>query len=131
MMFPSTDPMAYPIQPMSTFEDNHPQSFGFKHGSPTMAEIALQAAGIDINPSSPTINSPIMVDNPHIGLRRLDNEVQLLGPLPMYLMQGAQQRGFPPPPNSQTPQMSLQEGANVNFDEIFGGEEWAQTFMGT
>jgi hypothetical protein len=97
-----------------------------------MAEVAFQAAGLDIdikaNPSA--INSHVGFDNSGMGVRRPNNEVQLLGPLPMYLMQGAQQRGMHPQPNSRIPQVPLHEGANVNFDEIFSGEEWAQTFMG-
>lgn len=129
MMFPSADPMAYPIQPMTTFEDSHPQTFGFKHESPTMAQIAFQAAGVDMKPSPPGFNSPAGMGNVRMAPRRPDNEVQLLGPMPMYLMQGAQQRGFHPPPHSSAPQMPLQDGNNMNFDEIFGGEEWAQTFM--
>jgi hypothetical protein len=130
MMFPSADPMAYPIQPMTTFEDSHPQGFGFKHESPNMVQIAFQAAGVnDMKPSPPAFNSPGGMGNVRMAPRRSDNEVQLLGPMPMYLMQGAQQRGFQPPPNSSAPHMPLQDDGNMNFDDIFGGEEWAQTFM--
>jgi hypothetical protein len=129
MMFPSADPMAYPIQPMTTFEDSHPQGFGFKHESPNMVDIAFRAAGVDMKPSPPAFNSPGGMGNVRMAPRRSDNEVQLLGPMPMYLMQGAQQRGFQQPSNSSAPQMPMQDGANMNFDDIFGGEEWAQTFM--
>ena len=129
MMFPSADPMAYPIQPMTTFEESHPQSFGFKHESPSMAQIAFQAAGDDMKPSPPAFSSPGPMSNLRMAPRRPDNEVQLLGPMPMYLMQGAQQRGFHPPPTSAAPQMPLQDNTSMNFDEIFGSEEWAQTFM--
>ncbi|KAF2685973.1 hypothetical protein K458DRAFT_386981 [Lentithecium fluviatile CBS 122367] len=129
MMFPSADPMAYPMQPMTTFEDSRPQTFGFKHESPTMAQIAFQAAGVDVKPSPPAFNSTGGMGSAQMGPRRSDNEVQLLGPMPMYLMQGAQQRGVHSQPTSQPPQIPLQDSTNLNFDEIFIGEEWAQTFM--
>ncbi|KAL5388762.1 hypothetical protein DPSP01_002868 [Paraphaeosphaeria sporulosa] len=110
LMFPSADPLAYPNQPMTTFEDSHPQAYQFKHGSPIMAQLPPQ----------------------YTGTGRPDNEVQLLGPMPMYLMQGAQHRSFHPQPGVHgppPPQIPGQNPANMSFDEIFGGEEWAQTFM--
>lgn len=131
LMFPSTDPLAYPNQPMTTFEDNHPQTYQFKHGSPIMSQLPPQYTGIDAKPNPASYAPGPMADLP-LGSRRPDNEVQLLGPMPMYLMQGAQHHGAqhqthpnlhgPPPP-------SIPGQPNMSFDEIFGGEEWAQTFM--
>lgn len=131
LMFPSADPLAYPNQPMTTFEDSHPQAYQFKHGSPTMAQLPPQYTGVDMKPSpAPYTGSPLA--NVAAAPRRPDNEVQLLGPMPMYLMQGAQHRSFNPQPavhGPPPPQLPGQNPSNMNFDEIFGGEEWAQTFM--
>lgn len=130
MMFPSADPMAYPIQPMTTFEDSQLQNFGYRHKSPSPAEIAFRAAGVDMKPSPPTFGGPgIMSNPPHSVQRHSDSEVQLLGPMPMYLMQGARQRAMQQPNTSHAPLIPPLDSANLNFDEIFGGEEWAQTFM--
>ncbi|KAK7185043.1 fungal specific transcription factor [Paraphaeosphaeria sporulosa] len=131
LMFPSADPLAYPNQPMTTFEDSHPQAYQFKHGSPIMAQLPPQYTGIDIKPS-PASYAPSPMANIRTGTGRPDNEVQLLGPMPMYLMQGAQHRSFHPQPGVHgppPPQIPGQNPANMSFDEIFGGEEWAQTFM--
>ena len=64
--------------------------------------------------------------------RPMENDVQLFGPMPMYLMHGAQHQGQGAfhPPTSQNMQLgSTPEGAGMNFDEFFGGEEWANTFL--
>lgn len=127
MMFPTADPMQYPNQAMTTFEDTHPQAFVYKHGSPNMAVPYHPASGVEIKPGHPAYSG---LGNVPIGQRRPDNEVQLLGPMPMYLMQGAQHRGFHPPPGMPHPaQIPSQDGGNMSFDELFSGEEWAQTFM--
>lgn len=131
MMFPSADPLAYPNQPMTTFEENHPQAFPIKHGSPTMTQLPQQYTGVDVKPS-PASFTPSPLASVPPGVRRPDNEVQLLGPMPMYLMQGGQHRGFPPQPTMHGPQphpLPGQHPPNMNFDDIFGGEEWAQTFL--
>ncbi|KAF2712963.1 hypothetical protein K504DRAFT_472475 [Pleomassaria siparia CBS 279.74] len=133
MMFPSTDPFAYPNQPMTTFE-NRLQSFAPKtESSPTVGNLPFQVSGIDMKPQ-PTTYSPSALSNVQMEPRRPDdNNVQLFGPMPMYLMQGSQlagaqnQRGFRPQP---TPQQGQVPGSDsMNFDDIFGGEEWANTFM--
>ncbi|KAL1600592.1 Gypsy retrotransposon integrase-like protein 1 [Paraconiothyrium brasiliense] len=130
LMFPSADPLAYPNQPMTTFENSNPQAYHFKHGSPNMAQLPPQYTGVDVKPSAATYTSSPLANVPP-GLRRPDNEVQLLGPMPMYLMQGAQHRSFHAQPHvhGPPPQIPGQNPTNMNFDEIFGGEEWAQTFM--
>lgn len=131
MMFPSADPLAYPNQPMTTFEESHPQTYQLKRGSPTMAQLPPQFTGVDMKPS-PASFSPNPLASIPPGARRPDNEVQLLGPMPMYLMQGAQHRSFHPHHAMQGPQPHRIPGQNhtsMNFDEIFGGEEWAQTFL--
>lgn len=130
MMFPSADPMAYPIQPMTTFEDSHLQHFGYRHDSPSLAEIAFRAAGLEMRSSPPVFGGPGGVGNAHHPApRHPDTEAQLLGPMPMYLMQGAQQRAMQPIPTSHAPLIPPQDSASLNFDEIFGGEEWPQTLM--
>jgi hypothetical protein len=134
MMFPSTDPFAYPNQPMTTFENNNPQNFAHKtEASPTMASLPFQTSGIDMK-SHPSAYSPSGLSNVQMGPRRPDdNNVQLFGPMPMYLMQGAQlaaaqgQREFRQPQNSHLSQVPGSD--NMNFEDIFGGEEWANTFM--
>lgn len=130
MMFPSADPLAYPNQPMSTFEDSHPQAYHFKHSSPQMAQVPPQFSGVEMKPT-PASYAPSPLSHMAPGGRRSDNEVQLLGPMPMYLMQGAQHRGPHPQHTVPGAQAHLpgQNPGNMNFDEIFGGEEWAQTFM--
>jgi hypothetical protein len=57
-----------------------------------------------------------------------DNEAQLYGPMPMYLMQGAQQYrgGYPSQPGGQHMQMP---GSNVQFDDLLNQEDWSQQFM--
>lgn len=134
MMFPSTDPFAYPNQPMTTFENNNPQNFADKsESSPTIANLPFQTSGVDMKPHL-SAYSPSGLSNVQMAPRRPDdNNVQLYGPMPMYLVQGAQlagaqgQRAFRPAPNPQQPQMPGSD--NMNFEDIFGGEEWANTFM--
>lgn len=79
------------------------------------------------------------------GVGLADNDVQLFGPMPMYLMQGAQ--------HAANPALGLQgadagadaaggqsgsngangvggfEGSGMNLDDLFSGEEWANTFL--
>lgn len=133
MMFPSADPFAYPNQPMTTFENNHPQDFGIKsEASPTLANLPFHIS--DVKPQPATF-SPGGMGIPIGPRRQNDNDVQLFGPMPMYLMQGAQhqgQRGFhPQQPNLQNMPMAgtPEAGGNMNFDDLFGGEEWANAFM--
>lgn len=128
MMFPSADPMAYPNQPMTTFEDSHPQTFGVKHDPTSGPRPPFQVSDIDMQPTPPAF-SPGRMPNLPMGPRRSDTEVQLFGPMPMYLLQEAQQRGLQPQHNPQNVPVPSQETSNVNFDDLFGGEEWAQTFM--
>jgi hypothetical protein len=119
---------------MTTFENSNIQNFTHKtESSPTMANLPFQTSGIDMKPH-PSAYSPSGLSNVQMGHRRSeDSNVQLFGPMPMYLMQGAQlggvqgQRGFRPQPNPQQPHMPNSE--TMNFDDIFGGEEWASTFM--
>ncbi|PVH97557.1 hypothetical protein DM02DRAFT_78411 [Periconia macrospinosa] len=127
MMFPTADPMQYPNQAMTTFEDAHPQAYIYKHGSPNLTQLPYHpASGVNIKPSPAPYSA---MGNVPIGPRRADSEVQLLGPMPMYLMQGAQQRGFHPSPGLHSTPIPNQEGGNMSFDELFSEEEWAQTFM--
>ncbi|KAF1979334.1 hypothetical protein BU23DRAFT_576945 [Bimuria novae-zelandiae CBS 107.79] len=130
LMFPSADPLAYPNQPMTTFEDSNPQAYQMKHGSSTANHLPLQYTGVEMKPSSVSYAPSPMANLPPG--RRPENEAQLLGPMPMYLMQSAQHRSFPHSPTVQgppPPRVPGQNPTNMNFDELFGGEEWAQTFM--
>ncbi|KAF2183150.1 hypothetical protein K469DRAFT_751731 [Zopfia rhizophila CBS 207.26] len=131
MMFPSADPFAYPNQPMTTFENSRSQSFESKNEpSPNLSNLAFQNSSIDMKPHPAVFGMPkgvtSMPRNPHVN----DNDVQLFGPMPMYLMQGAQLAGqFHAHPNSQNLHIPGTEGGNMNFDDLFSGEEWANTFM--
>ncbi|KAF2657041.1 hypothetical protein K491DRAFT_714785 [Lophiostoma macrostomum CBS 122681] len=132
IMFPSADPFAYPNQPMTTFENNHPQDFELKSEvSPTPGSLPFPVSGMDMKPH-PAIFSPGAVHLAPGPRRPTENDVQLFGPMPMYLMHGAQhqgQRAFPPQTSHNMQMSSTPEGAGMNFDEIFGGEEWANTFL--
>ncbi|KAF2197368.1 hypothetical protein GQ43DRAFT_209497 [Delitschia confertaspora ATCC 74209] len=148
MMFPSADPFAYPNQPMTTFENtNNLQSFHQKVDSvnapSTYHGYTTVPSPMDIKPRNSMFN-PSNVHSPN--LRRTNTgmsseaDVQLFNPLPMYLMQGGnlaaathnqqqfqaqqQHQGFP---NAQA--AGGGGGGHVNFDDLFSGEEWANTFM--
>lgn len=127
MMFPSTDPFAYPNQAITIFENNHPQSLKAE-SSPTVTTLPFQVP----QQQHPTAFSPAGVPVP-LGPRRHDSDVQLFGPMPMYLMHGAQHQGQgsyqprPIPSNLQT--VSTPDTGAMGFDDLIGGEEWANTFM--
>jgi hypothetical protein len=128
MMFPSTDPFAYPNQPMTTFENTHPQSFKTET-SPTVANIPFQVPPQQHS----TPFSPAGVGVPLGPRRPTDSDVQLFGPMPMYLMHGAQHQGqgsYQPRPTPSNLQMvSTPDTGAMGFDDLIGGEEWANTFM--
>lgn len=131
MMFPSTDPFAYPNQPMTTFENNNPD-YRIKHeASPSVATLPFQMSGVGAEPHTAAF-SPSGTSAP-VGPRRpTEGDVQLLGPMPMYLMHGAQQqgqRGFPPQQHPNVPMVGTPEAGGMHFDDLFGGEDWANTFM--
>ncbi|KAF2261713.1 hypothetical protein CC78DRAFT_342469 [Lojkania enalia] len=134
MMFPSTDPFAYPNQPMTTFENNNNlHRFQGKDGSP-IANIPFQVSGMDVK-GHPATFSPVPIGSRPTPAARQDSDVQLYGPMPMYLMQGGQmtgaptQKGFPSHPQPQNVHVPTGESGNVNLEEWFGSEEWANTFM--
>jgi hypothetical protein len=81
-----------------------------------------QLSSVDMK-SHPTPFAP-----PGFGLpRRPDNDVQLYGSMPMYLMQGAQtSRGYPP--HSGSPNVHLPSN-NLQFDDLLNQEEWTNTFL--
>lgn len=131
MMFPSSDPFAYPNQPMTTYENTHAQEFGMKiNPSPSLANLPYHLA--DAKGPRPSY-SPVNRANVPLVQRHPNEDVQLFGPMPMYLMHGAQMhghRGFNPHPGQQNVSMTgTPEAGNMNFDDLFGGEEWATTFM--
>ena len=184
MMFPSADPLAYPNQPMTTFENS---GFPFKDTSAAapnavanglnsnfsyrprssgsagdMQDIFGNIAGLGsgavrpvsangVGSSSSSSGSGSMtganggVNGGAAGAGLADNDVQLFGPMPMYLMQGAQ--------HAANPALGLQgadaganaagrqsgsngtngvggfESSSMNLDDLFSGEEWANTFL--
>ena len=133
MMFPSTDPFAYPTQPM-TFVENRQTSKQESSYSPQSVKNAHMYA------TTPTSNS-----TPYDSL-----EVQTFGPLPPYLMIGQQAMGMQAmgesmdisgiEPSGNMMSMSGDEAGwaqqqartggtpGVNLDEIFG-EDWGGGWM--
>ena len=71
MMFPSTNPFAYPNQPMTTLENRYPKQ-----------EDALCPMDMSLFKIAPGVEADALFDD--------DHEVQLLGPMPPYMMQGQQ-----------------------------------------
>jgi len=143
MMFPSADPFAYPNQtaaPAQTY-DNLLKNLGDDPSFPfpaSLDELRMQRhAGSDafVPPSSTFIfNSDDSLD------KNLspDNDVQLLGPMPAYMMQGGvapqasrmngggtrfQQMQQQYPEQNQS-QIYGNFPANVDLDQLLGGEEW-------
>lgn len=155
MMFPSGDPVAYPNQaaaPAQSYDDilkslSNDPTFPLPN---TLDELRIQRAvgsGTFVPPSS-TFMFNGSADQSHLH----DNEVQLLGPMPAYMMQGAsfaQQQDltngtststFPPnttnnatfPRNNQffAPTTSTNNIANVDLETLLGGEEWSGSSVG-
>jgi len=145
MMFPSADPFAYPNQPMTTFENNNLQNFApkpeitpnYSFAPPGGVDLKTRAAIFaQRNAQSPTVppnNMPVM----QRGDTQSDSDVQLFGPMPMYLMPSGQMApvqshpGFAQQNPQGTPFSGTQgaQGGHVNLDDLFSGEEWANTFM--
>ncbi|KAE8849858.1 hypothetical protein PTNB73_01134 [Pyrenophora teres f. teres] len=124
MMFPSADPLAYPNQPMTAFENKHPQTFDRATGTPATGSHPPQLSSSMDPKGHPALFAPTSIPSGP-GRHMNDNEAQLFGPMPMYLMQGAQQyRGYPPQPGMQMPGPN-----NMQFDELMTHEDWAQSFM--
>ncbi|KAI9785062.1 MAG: hypothetical protein M1816_000532 [Peltula sp. TS41687] len=120
MMFPSTDPFAYPNNPMIILEDQQHQ----KQGS-----------------SDPAPDHFMFMHDQSAGGPYDKMEVQLFGPLPPYLMQGQQLvsgQQYPSDhlatdglPNSP-PDMYAAQPTNVtgippgfNLEDVFGNDEWS------
>lgn len=126
IMFPSGDPMAYPNQPMTSFESRHPHMFDRNTASPAVgAGVPQQLSGMEMKPQG-TVFGP--AGHPMAGPRRLDNDVQLFSHgVPMYLLQNQQaQRGYQP--HGSNPSVHL-PGNNIQFDDLLSQEEWANTFL--
>jgi len=117
MMFPSADPFAYPNQPMMEFDNIKQENIG----------------NINSGPRAP----PMYLSNGASGAGVYDDlEGQLFGPIPPYLMQGQQQfdvtgqldtgggmmSGLPQEMNYQA---GVGANGDVNFDGIFGDDEWS------
>ena len=148
MMFPSGDPFAYPNQPTAAFESQFSGqgNFGPNNLFPSFATLKSEA------PSDSTPNDGNLFIPPSSSLEPNGNDasgdadVQLFGPMPMYMMQGQQSQQHQPNFGIQGPQhnqQSQQQGQqqqpqkienhqqgqqNVNLEELFSGEEWANIF---
>jgi hypothetical protein len=152
VMFPSADPVEYPNQNTNagqSYDDilkslTDDPSFPFPT---TLNELKMQRAagsGTFVPPSSTfTFNGGDSNDQSQM----YDNDVQLLGPMPAYMMQGppfTQQGNSNSGGNSTvntpadlTSQFLHQQNdrylgsgsqnivANVNLDQLLGGEEWS------
>ncbi|TLD36974.1 hypothetical protein E2P81_ATG02756 [Venturia nashicola] len=140
MMFPSADPFAYPNQtapPAQTY-DNLLKNLGDDPSFPfpaTLDELRMQR-----NAGSNTFvppSSTFMFNNGNgMDGQSNDNDVQLFGPMPAYMMQGGaapRSNGNPSFGQMQQqyqggqsqPQQYGNPAANVNLDELLGSEEWA------
>ncbi|KAL3419637.1 fungal specific transcription factor [Phlyctema vagabunda] len=121
MMFPSSDPFAYPNQPMMEFDSA-------KHDGMNVMDGAQRSNPVYVS-HGPA--GPVVYD---------DLEGQLFGPLPPYLMQGQQNYETPMDtsntmmggmnPNDMSGMMGAgvpPNGGDMNFGGIFSGEgdEWS------
>lgn len=103
MMFPSTDPFAYPNQAMTMFENNsnipyQDQFADSKHFSPPFARVVGMSPGTD-SPRSSMYNvhgpgTPISaLGTPAPHMPSPDLAVQIFGPTPMYMAGGPEASG--------------------------------------
>jgi hypothetical protein len=119
MMFPSADPLAYPNQPMTAFENKHPQTFDRSTGTPVSGHPFQLPTSMDMKGHS-SMFAPTSAPNRH-----MDNEAQIFTPMPMYFMQGAQQyRGDLPQQG-----MLMQPSNIMPFNELMHQDDWSQSFM--
>ncbi|KAI9837996.1 MAG: hypothetical protein M1819_006150 [Sarea resinae] len=121
IMFPSTDPFAYPTQPMTTLDGKQdPLAIG---------------SGVSSDLFMPN-NSNNNNGNPYDNL-----EVSLFGPLPSYILQG-QNAGMgmenmqvgtgglgPMPEDIFAQQARAGIAPGMNLEEIFGGDQWNTMMM--
>jgi hypothetical protein len=149
MMFPSEDPFAYPNQtaaPAQSYDNliknlgNDP-AFPFPSSLDELRQQRESGATGFVPPSSTFGFDETNNGNGNERNGNHDSDVTLLGPMPMYLMQGgpsvSQQRNERPRSNGQTwgnighipiPVQTQTYGpssASVNLDQLLGGEEWA------
>lgn len=139
MMFPSEDPFAYPNQtaaPAQTY-DNLLKNLGDDPSFPfpaTLDDLRMQRdAGS--NTFVPPSSTFMFSNGESMDGQSNDNEVQLLGPMPAYMMQG----GAAPQNNGHQSFGQMQQqyrgqnqsqlyrdsAANVNLGQLLGSEEWA------
>lgn len=150
VMFPSTDPFAYPNQAMTAFEnagygDSKESVFysGFGAQQQPTGHLQQQSGNGNGSGSSSNSNSNMLM-GPSASLTtppaasNSDLDVQLFGPMPMYLMQGGGGGGQPAQMHHQ-PDVGMhaaqqaqrtpgQNAGAVNLDELFGGEGWVGGF---
>jgi hypothetical protein len=139
MMFPSTDPFAYPNQtaaPAQTY-DNLLKNLGNDPSFPfpaTLEELRMQRDAGSNTFVPPSSTFMFNNGNGMDGNQSNDNDVQLLGPMPAYMMQGGAAHRLHA--NASFGQMQQQYrgqehsqiygnvAANVNLDQLLGSEEW-------
>jgi len=141
LMFPSDDPFQYPQQgqPLSNFDNGMAGQPGpdfttiFPSASmPTSNPSASQQAPPrqSFIPPSSSFNPKGVPDTPNNG----DTEVQLLGPMPMFMMQGGnnqqQAHNFVGlPPNNNNINNNSQQNGYLNDFGLFDGQasqDWQQ-----
>jgi hypothetical protein len=140
MMFPSADPFAYPNQtaaPAQTY-DNLLKNLGDDPSFPfpaTLDELRMQRDAGSNTFVPPSSTFMFNNGNGMDGSQSHDNDVQLSGPMPAYMMQG----GAAPRVNGHASFDQMQQqyreqnqsqiygnaAANVNLDQLLGSEEWA------
>jgi hypothetical protein len=151
VMFPSADPVEYPNQNATTgqsYEDilkslaNDP-SFPFPT---TLNELRMQRAAGSSTFVPPSSTFMFSNGDGNDQNQIYDNDIQLIGPMPAYMMQGSPFTGQQGSSNNSgndtvntptdfTAQFLNQQGnhilstgqssvANMNLDQLLGGEEW-------
>lgn len=143
MMFPNPDPLAYPNQAGPNSDLNYESLFknmtsanpscSAMFPTPSLPQSSSDSAGF-MPPSSTFMYGTSSNTNQPFSQ---DGDVPLLGPMPMYMMQGQPQSDQPDPaPSAVAQQQQAQQAirnkyfpsgpsANMNLDALLGNEEWA------
>jgi hypothetical protein len=153
MMFPSSDPFAYPNQSVAPAQsyDQLLKNLGDDPAFPYSASLEAlrlqRAMGGSANGFMPP-STTFMMGAQAPDFPNNDSDVQLLGPMAPYLMQGSSlhhesqhttptpdaNQSFSPTPSFQSQQqrqqlyrqrMGYSAMPNMNLNDLLGGEEWA------
>ena len=120
IMFPSTDPFAYPTQPITTIDNVIFQS-GLNFQPPQSRGNSMSGNFTNTSSSGGQMNSNASPETAVSG----EVDMHLLGPMPMYMTQGSQ---FSQGARQHVPPIDGTGSNGVNLDELFGAEEWAGMF---